>query len=67
MALGLTQSLREMSTRNLSGGKVKPVEWPPSSPDLIPLAVLLWGHLKSIVYDDSPLSIAKLQDNICAA
>jgi hypothetical protein len=26
---------------------------------------LLWGHLKSVVYEDWPRSIAALQDNMC--
>jgi hypothetical protein len=28
-------------------GRRGPVEWPPRSPDLIPLDFYLWGHLKA--------------------
>jgi hypothetical protein len=39
-------------------------------PDLTPLDVFIWGHLKSVVYGNRLRSIAELQDNIraeCAA
>jgi hypothetical protein len=31
-------------------GRGGPTAWPPSSPDLNPLNVYLWGHLKTLVY-----------------
>jgi hypothetical protein len=31
-------------------GRGGPVSWPPRSPDLPPLDLYLWGHLKTVVY-----------------
>jgi hypothetical protein len=39
-------------------GPWETVECPPRSPDLIPLDLLLWGRLKSVVYDNGPRCIA---------
>ena len=31
-------------------GRGGPITWPPRPPDLTPLGVFLWGHMKSLVY-----------------
>jgi hypothetical protein len=41
-------------------------EWPPRSPDLMPLDFFLWGYLKEKVYKTVPPSIAVLQQRIVA-
>jgi len=38
--------------------------WPPRSPDLTTCDCLLWGHLKSTVYESNPHMIQELKDNI---
>lgn len=45
-------------------GRRGPIEWPPRSPDLTPLDVFLWGHLKSKVYVTKPSTVEELQINI---
>ncbi|EFN83557.1 hypothetical protein EAI_04591, partial [Harpegnathos saltator] len=39
-------------------------DWPPRSPDLIPLDYYLWGHLKSKVYKTKPESTQELIQRI---
>ena len=41
-----------------------PVEWPPRSSDLSPLAYFLWGHRKSVVYQNRPRTLDDLKDAI---
>ena len=43
------------------------VQWPPRSPDLSPLDVFLWGHLKATVYAHSLRSLRQLRIRIRAA
>ena len=45
-------------------GRRGPVEWPPRSPDLSPLDFFLWGHLKSVVYQNRPRTLNDLMDAI---
>ena len=33
-------------------GRGGPINWPPRSPDLTPLDYFLWGHMKSLVYEE---------------
>ena len=40
------------------------IEWPPRSPDLIPVDFFLWGHLKSKVYTTPPADLNELQQRI---
>ena len=40
-------------------GRGGPVAWPPRSPDLSPLDFFLWGHMKSLIYDDGPVDSAE--------
>lgn len=40
------------------------VPWPARSPDLAPCDFFLWGHLKSLVYNDKPRTLQHLKDNI---
>ena len=39
-------------------------EWAPYSPDLNPLDFFLWGHLKDVVYRETPATIEDLKDCI---
>ena len=32
-------------------GRGGPVAWPPRSPDLTPLDIYIWGHMKTLVYE----------------
>ncbi|GFX43747.1 DUF4817 domain-containing protein [Trichonephila clavipes] len=41
-----------------------PVNWPPRSCDLTPLDYLLWGYVKSLVYEDKTQTLDYLEDNI---
>ena len=43
--------LNQHYTNRWIGGE-GPVNWPPRSPDLTPLDYILWGHLKSEVYNE---------------
>lgn len=45
-------------------GRAGPLPWPARSPDLTPLDYFLWGHLKSVVYNNRPRTIEQLQENI---
>ncbi|XP_071055356.1 histone-lysine N-methyltransferase SETMAR-like [Onthophagus taurus] len=47
-------------------GRRGPIEWPPRSPDLIPLDFFLWGYLKSKVYAEKPLNVDALKNCISA-
>ena len=40
------------------------IEWPPRLPDLTPLDLFLWGHLKSKVYTTPPADLNELQQRI---
>ena len=40
------------------------MEWPPRSPALSPLDYFLWGHLKSVVYQNRPRTLDDLKDAI---
>ena len=40
------------------------MEWPPRSSDLSPLAYFLWGHRKSVVYQNRPRTLDDLKDAI---
>jgi hypothetical protein len=42
------------------------IQWPPQSPDLIPLDYFLCGYLKTVVYADSPTRLMHLKDKINA-
>ncbi|GFV02593.1 DUF4817 domain-containing protein [Trichonephila clavipes] len=41
-----------------------PVNWPPRSCDLIPLAYFLWDYVKLLVYAEKPQTLDHLEDNI---
>ena len=43
------------------GGAVPEVPWPPHSPDLSPPDFMLWGHVKSRVYETKPSTIQQLK------
>ncbi|GBN92177.1 hypothetical protein AVEN_271005-1 [Araneus ventricosus] len=43
------------------------VEWPPSSPDLIPLDFFLWGHIKGQVYATPTQTLQDLRRHIVDA
>lgn len=45
-------------------GRRGAVEWPARSPDLTPLDFFLWGHLKSVVYNNRPRSLPELEATI---
>jgi len=47
-------------------GRGGPVSWPPRSPDLNPLDFYLWGHFKSLVYDNQnpPETVEELRMRI---
>ena len=52
---------------NLPGhriGRRGPTEFPPRSPDRIPLDFSLWGTLKNVVYRRRPATLAALQEEI---
>ena len=38
--------------------------WLPRSPDLSPLDYFLWGHLKSVVYQNRPRTLGDLKNAI---
>ena len=40
------------------------MEWPPRSPDSSPLDFFLWGHLKSVVYQNRTRTLDYLKDEI---
>lgn len=40
------------------------IAWPPRSPDLSVCDFFLWGHLKSIVYQTKPRTLAQLKTQI---
>ena len=48
-------------------GRGGPVAWPPRSPDLTPLDFYLWGHMKTLVYENMVDSRTALRDRIFAA
>jgi hypothetical protein len=48
-------------------GRGGPVPWPARSPDLNPMDFFLWGHVKSVVYNTPPASMAELQQRISVA
>lgn len=48
-------------------GRRGPVEWPPRSPDLTPMDFYLWGHLKSIVYQQNIRNVDHLKRRITLA
>ncbi|KAJ4448374.1 hypothetical protein ANN_10390 [Periplaneta americana] len=43
-----------------------PIAWPPRSPDLNPLDLYLWGHLKSLVYSSPVPDLESLRNLIVA-
>ncbi|GBM25229.1 hypothetical protein AVEN_243551-1, partial [Araneus ventricosus] len=43
------------------------VEWPPRSPDLNPLDLFLWGHIKQRVYATPPPTLQELLNRITDA
>jgi hypothetical protein len=45
-------------------GRGGPVAWPPRSPDLNPLDYFLWGHLKSLVYEQEVPNRPELHQRI---
>lgn len=49
-------------------GRGGPIPWPARSPDLTPMDYYVWGHMKSLVYDESPVpSIQELRTRIINA
>ena len=48
-------------------GQDAPVFWPARSPDLSPLDLFLWGHLKAVVYAAEPRTQQELKDRIVDA
>ncbi|KAJ4448252.1 hypothetical protein ANN_10266 [Periplaneta americana] len=47
-------------------GRSGPIPWPPRSPDLNPLDLYLWGHLKSLVYLSPVPDLESLRKRIVA-
>ncbi|KAJ4448416.1 hypothetical protein ANN_10432 [Periplaneta americana] len=47
-------------------GRGGPIAWPPRSPDLNPLDIYLWGHLKSLVYSSPVPDLESLRNRIVA-
>ncbi|KAJ4436560.1 hypothetical protein ANN_16592 [Periplaneta americana] len=45
-------------------GRGGPIAWPPRSPDLNPLDLYLWGHLKSLVYSSPVPDLESLRNRI---
>ncbi|KAJ4434007.1 hypothetical protein ANN_16326 [Periplaneta americana] len=43
-------------------GRGDPIAWPPRSPDLNPLDLYLWGHLKSLVYSSPVPDLESLRN-----
>lgn len=48
-------------------GRGGPVSWPARSPDLNPLDYFLWGHLKTLVYEDPVPNQQELLGRVLAA
>ena len=48
-------------------GRRGPVEWPPRSPDLIPLDFYLWRYWKVIVYQAEVQNMEHLKERISDA
>lgn len=49
-------------------GRGGPIPWRARSPDLTPMDFYVWGHMKSLVYDISPVpSIEELRQRIINA
>lgn len=40
------------------------INWSPRSPDLSPLDYFAWGYLKSKVYQNNPMNLTQLKQNI---
>ena len=45
-------------------GRSRPISWPARYLDLISCDYYLWGHIKDIVYRDSPQTINELKTKI---
>jgi hypothetical protein len=57
-----------MTSSQTSGSvELKPVVWPPRSPDLTSLDYFLWGHHKTVVYSSKPRSLDELKVRITNA
>lgn len=50
-------------------GRLGPIPWPARSPDLTPMDYYVWGHMKTIVYNDNQpiINIEELRRRIIAA
>ncbi|GBP60062.1 hypothetical protein EVAR_7055_1 [Eumeta japonica] len=40
------------------------IPWSPRTPDLSPMDFILWGYLKTKIYEKNPQSIVELKENI---
>jgi len=47
-------------------GRNGPVAWPPRSPDLNPIDLYLWGHVKNKVYSTPVTNVNELWERIVA-
>jgi hypothetical protein len=45
-------------------GNHGPVHWPARSPDLTPMDFSIWGHLKDLVYVNTPINVEDLKTRI---
>jgi hypothetical protein len=48
-------------------GRGGPIPWPPRSPDLTPMSIILWGYVKNCVYGENIRDLQHLQDRIATA
>lgn len=48
-------------------GRGGPIAWPARSPDLTPLDYYLWGHMKQLVYTNTPSTLEELRNKVMAA
>jgi hypothetical protein len=48
-------------------GTYGPVQWLARSPDITPLDYFLWGHLKTVVYENPLINLDDLKNKIIIA
>ena len=54
-----------MGDRLISKGAA--IAWPPQSPDLTPPYFFLWGHVKEVLFKDSPENLRELKEAVRVA